>query len=103
MPRRYRTALLLCAPLLAARAPLRVQVADFEGRPVFSEGADLGYYLWKDGDTWRLRWTTKGVMRHFAGTRSRLCASSSKSTADSSPTWSSSGATTRRQAVSLSS
>jgi hypothetical protein len=54
---------LLVAPLASAQAP----VGAFEGRPFFSEGADLGYYLWKDGDTWRLRWTTKGAMRHFAG------------------------------------
>ena len=64
----HRTAaLLLGAPLLARAVPLQVQVADFDGRPVFSEGADLGYYLWKEADTWRVRWTTKGVMRHFAG------------------------------------
>lgn len=39
----------------------------FDGKPAFSEGVDLGYYLWRDGDTWKVRWTTKGKMRTFAG------------------------------------
>ena len=39
----------------------------FDGRPVFAEGVDLGYYLWRDGDTWKVRWTTKGRMRSFTG------------------------------------
>lgn len=39
----------------------------FDGKPVFTEGADLGYYLWRDGKTWHLRWTTKGMRRHFSG------------------------------------
>jgi hypothetical protein len=67
MNRLTGTALLLCLPMLARSTPARAQVAAFDGRPVFSEGADLGYYLWKEDDTWRVRWTTKGVMRHFAG------------------------------------
>ena len=66
MNRLRATALLLCAPLLGPSLPARAQAPDFEGRPGFSEGVDLGYYLWKDGDTRRLRWTTKGLMRHFA-------------------------------------
>ena len=39
----------------------------FEGRPSFEEGRDLGYYVWVDGDTWHVRWTTTGKMRHFTG------------------------------------
>jgi hypothetical protein len=39
----------------------------FEGKPAFAEGTELGYYLWRDGDTWKLRWTTMGRMRHFNG------------------------------------
>src|SRR5687768_5844447 len=39
----------------------------YDGKPVFTEGADLGYYLWRDGKTWHLRWTTKGMLRHFTG------------------------------------
>ncbi len=67
MNRSLGTALLLCAPLFAPTTPARAQAAEFEGRPVFSEGADLGYFLWKEDDTWRVRWTTKGALRHFAG------------------------------------
>src|SRR5262245_5667194 len=40
----------------------------FEGRPTFAEGSDLGYYVWHDEDGWQVRWTTKGIMRHFTGT-----------------------------------
>ncbi len=43
-------------------------VEHFEGRPVFAEGVDLGYYIWHDEDGWQIRWTTKGVMRRFTGT-----------------------------------
>ena len=67
MNRLHGTALLLCVPLLVWSTPARAQATEFDGRPVFAEGVDLGYYLWKDGDTWRLRWTTKGIMRRFAG------------------------------------
>ncbi len=67
MKRLNGTALLLGALLPMWSTVARAQVAEFDGRPAFSVGADLGYYLWKEGDTWRVRWTTKGVMRHFAG------------------------------------
>jgi hypothetical protein len=40
----------------------------FEGKPAFKEGRDLGYYVWSDGDTWHVRWTTMGARRHFRGT-----------------------------------
>ncbi|MGH9882239.1 MAG: hypothetical protein ACRD6N_12455, partial [Pyrinomonadaceae bacterium] len=39
----------------------------FEGRPVFAEGADFGYFLWRDGNKWHVRWTTKGRLRVFSG------------------------------------
>jgi hypothetical protein len=42
-------------------------LAEFDGRPVFSEGVNLGYYIWRDGNAWHMRWTTKGQLRHFAG------------------------------------
>jgi hypothetical protein len=60
----YASALLL---LLAASPYVSGQSRLFEGRPVFSEGSDLGYYLWKDGDEWHVRWTTRGQMRRFTG------------------------------------
>jgi hypothetical protein len=42
-------------------------VARFDGRPAFTEGSDLGYFVWRDGDTWHVRWTTKGAARRFTG------------------------------------
>ena len=37
------------------------------GKPKFSEGKALGYFVWKDGDTWRVRWTTFGAAHRFNG------------------------------------
>lgn len=54
--------------LMFAYAPcVFAQGSMFDGKPVFAEGIDLGYYLWREGDTWQLRWTTKGRMRRFTG------------------------------------
>ena len=39
----------------------------FDGRPKFSEGKALGYFVWRDGDTWKLRWTTFGAEHRFSG------------------------------------
>ena len=41
--------------------------ARFIGRPRFSEGDAMGYFVWKDGDTWKVRWTTFGVEHRFTG------------------------------------
>jgi hypothetical protein len=58
--------------LLSLLGPLTLlpnqAVERFQGRPTFAEGTDLGYYVWHDEDGWQVRWTTKGAMRHFAGT-----------------------------------
>ena len=51
----------------SAQAPVEKPLANFEGKPVFSEGADTGYYVWRDGDKWSVRWTTRGMLRHFTG------------------------------------
>jgi hypothetical protein len=40
----------------------------FNGRPEFKEGSDLSYFVWRDGDTWHVRWTTLGQERVFTGT-----------------------------------
>ena len=56
--------------LLALIAPLaRAQTlaARFDGRPEFKEGKAYGYFIWRDGDTWKLRWTTFGAERRFNG------------------------------------
>ena len=39
----------------------------YEGRPAFAEGTELGYYIWKDGQRWHVRWTTMGASRRFTG------------------------------------
>lgn len=44
-----------------------VDALRFNGKPEFREGKDLGYFVWKDGDTWKLRWTTFGADHRFTG------------------------------------
>ena len=39
----------------------------FEGRPDYRSGSQLSYFVWKDGDTWHVRWTTGGAAHHFSG------------------------------------
>jgi hypothetical protein len=39
----------------------------FEGRPVFREGFDRGYFVWRDGREWHVRWTTQGRALTFSG------------------------------------
>jgi hypothetical protein len=38
-----------------------------KGRPKFDDGEALGYFIWKDGDTVKLRWTTFGAEHRFSG------------------------------------
>jgi hypothetical protein len=56
-------ALLLLVPVLAAATA----AARFNGRPKFDEGKALGYFVWRDGDTWKVRWTTFGATHRFSG------------------------------------
>ncbi|HUR32867.1 MAG TPA: hypothetical protein VM032_03675 [Vicinamibacterales bacterium] len=42
--------------------------ARFDGKPQFKEGKALGYFIWRDGDTWKVRWTTFGAEKRFTGT-----------------------------------
>ncbi len=65
--RKKRMFAVLFMLLLAISPCVSGQSNIFEGRPAFAEGADLGYYLWKDGDNWHVRWTTRGQMRRFTG------------------------------------
>jgi len=41
--------------------------AKFEGRPLFREGFDRGYYVWHEGNEWHVRWTTQGKLLNFTG------------------------------------
>lgn len=65
-----RTVLLVAVLTLASASPLLladVAAPTFDGRPTFSEGNALGYFIWKDNDTWRVRWTTFGADHRFSG------------------------------------
>ncbi len=62
----------VCGGLLFVALGLTLSVqaeraSDFVGQPKFEEGEALGYYVWKSGDTWKVRWTTFGSLRHFTG------------------------------------
>ena len=61
-------AALVLFTLLVLHAPgVPAQVAQFNGKPDFSKGSELGYFVWRDGDTWKVRWTTTGALRTFSG------------------------------------
>ena len=53
--------------LLPSTLTADVLVARVQGEPKFSEGKALGYFIWKDGDTWKLRWMTFGTEHRFSG------------------------------------
>ena len=68
--RAIRTLLMTCA--LTATATPPVVRADtgalrFLGRPTFKEGKAFGYFIWRDGESWKVRWTTFGANHHFFG------------------------------------
>jgi hypothetical protein len=54
---------LFTASTLLADTPLE----RLQGQPKFSDGKALGYFVWKDGDTWKLRWMTFGSEHRFSG------------------------------------
>jgi hypothetical protein len=65
-----KTRLLITLGILALSIPLAafdVNAARFSGKPKFDEGNALGYFIWVDGDTWKLRWTTFGAAHKFTG------------------------------------
>jgi hypothetical protein len=56
--------------MLAASSPVSALAAEgpwFDGRPDFAAGTDLAYFVWREGDQWHVRWTTRGATRHFSG------------------------------------
>jgi hypothetical protein len=53
--------------LLTVSPSVLAQADRFDGRPAFAEGIDLSYYIWREGDKWLVRWTTKGPNRKFTG------------------------------------
>ncbi len=60
-------AVLLFLVLALPTAVPAAEPALFDGRPLFAEGSDRAYFVWRDGDRWFVRWTTQGVERRFAG------------------------------------
>jgi hypothetical protein len=65
---RKQLILLLVISILGVSPSAMPQAAMFDGKPTFAEGTAFGYFIWRDGDTWHVRWTTKGMMRQFSGT-----------------------------------
>lgn len=54
--------------LMLASAPAALAQAEkFDGKPAFADGIELSYYVWREGDKWLVRWTTKGTNRKFTG------------------------------------
>jgi hypothetical protein len=60
-----RIVVLVFISQLGMSPSLLAQTDMFEGRPAFAEGTDLAYYIWKEGDKWKVRWTTRGPLRRF--------------------------------------
>lgn len=57
----------LSVALLAFSPSALAQAEMFDGKPAFAEGIDLSYYIWREGDKWLVRWTTRGPQRKFTG------------------------------------
>ena len=64
---RLVTASALSLALLSQQPPTPLAASTFDGKPTFKEGKALGYFVWRDGDTWKLRWTTFGAEHRFMG------------------------------------
>jgi hypothetical protein len=63
-----RLVVIFLSVLMLAFSPAALAQADrFDGKPAFADGIDLGYYIWREGDKWLVRWTTKGTNRKFTG------------------------------------
>jgi len=69
MVREVTRFMVIAAPLFLATHLFAadIGVERLAGRPQFSEGDALGYFIWKDGDTFKLRWTTFGANHRFSG------------------------------------
>lgn len=60
-------ATIMMALALPAAAMAQTAAFRFDGRPTFKEGKAYGYFIWREGDTWKLRWTTFGAEHQFTG------------------------------------
>lgn len=59
--------ILLTLASIAAPGGAQTPATSFDGRPTYKEGKALGYFVWRDGDTWKLRWMTFGAEHKFSG------------------------------------
>ena len=68
--RRMRAALLMAPALvcLVAVGAHAEPAAQFDGAPRLTEGRATGYFVWREGLVWKVRWTTDGREHHFSGT-----------------------------------
>jgi hypothetical protein len=57
----------LAAVVVALPVGGHAQEGAYAGRPTFREGRDFGYYVWHEGNTWHVRWTTLGATHRFTG------------------------------------
>jgi hypothetical protein len=57
----------LVAALAVGGARAEEPAARCDGRPDFGAAEKLGYWVWREGDRWSVRWTTLGGTRFFAG------------------------------------
>lgn len=53
--------------VLSLPGSAQIPAETFDGRPTYKEGKALGYFIWRDGDTWKLRWMTFGAEHRFNG------------------------------------
>jgi len=67
MRRTILAVVVLCAAAAAGAAFAAEPAARCDGRPDFAAGEGRGYWVWRDGDRWSVRWTTYGAERFFAG------------------------------------
>lgn len=70
IPRRLTRAFLIASIgvlSLSVQMLAQTPATTLDGRPTFSEGKALGYFVWRDGDTWKLRWMTFGGEHRFNG------------------------------------
>ena len=70
MPRlaqRLIPTVMTCVLVSSITLSAQTNEARFVWKPEFSSGDALGYFVWKDGDTWKLRWTTFGSGHRFTG------------------------------------
>ena len=62
------TMLLVVGLALSCPSPdSAAEVPRFDGRPAIEEGPERGYFVWRDGEIWHVRWTARGAQRHFTG------------------------------------